>query len=178
MKNLKTSMRYARALFLAAEAEGKTEAVMEDLTNIVKLIRKSSDFKMLINSPIIKLSKKKAIFEMILNGKILTITYDFLILLLNKGREQLIKDISICYGHLLDEYCGRIACQIVSAKELTDVAKTQILQFVENHTKLKAIPEYSIDSKLIGGMQIKIDNWVYDATVKNRLKNLKRSFIK
>jgi F-type H+-transporting ATPase subunit delta len=174
MENFKVSMRYAKALFPIAKTEGKSEKVLDDLTNIVNLINTSSDLRLLIYSPVITLSKKQKIFEVIFKGKIATLTYNFIMLLIDKGRENLIKGICRCYNILFNQSNGRIACQIISARELTDSAKSRIIKFIEQHTKLKAIPEYSLDPALLGGMKIKIDNWVYDSTIQNKLNILKR----
>ena len=178
MENLKVSMRYAKALFPIAKDEGNTEEVLNDLTNIVKLIDASSDLRLLINSPVIALSKKKRIFEEVFKDKISTVTYNFIMLLVGKGRENLIRGVSYCYNTLFNQYNGRISCQIISARELTDDAKHRIIEFIEHHTKLKALPEYFIEPYLLGGMKIKIGNWVYDTTLKNKLKILKRALEK
>jgi F-type H+-transporting ATPase subunit delta len=177
MENLKVSMRYAKALFPIAKAENKTEDVLNDLTKIVDLMNVSADLKLLIHSPVIVLSKKKKIFEEIFFGKISTVTYNFIMLLVSKNRENLIKTIAYCYKILFNQENGKIACQIISARELTNDAKNRIIQFIEQNTKLKPIPEYLLEPNLIGGMKIKIDNWVYDATIQNKLKNLRRNLM-
>jgi F-type H+-transporting ATPase subunit delta len=177
MENFKVSMRYARALFPIAKSEGKAEKVLDDLTNIVNLMNTSSDLRLLIHSPVITLSKKRKIFESIFKDKISTVTYNFIMLLTNKNRENLIRGICYCYNMLFNQDNGRITCQIISARELTNDAKNRIIQFIEQYTKLKAMPEYSLEPALLGGMKIKIGNWVYDATIQNKLKALKRELI-
>ena len=178
MENFKVSMRYAKALFTVAKDEGKSKEVLSDLMAIVKLINTSSDFKLLIHSPVIALSKKQKIFEEIFKNKLsTTLTYKFIMLLVSKHREYCIKGICRCFDILFNEDNGRIACQIISVRELSQDAKKRVIAFIEQHTKLTAVPEYLLEADLIGGIKIKIDNWVYDATMQNRLKVLKHTLL-
>ena len=178
MENVRVSMRYAKALYPIADAEGKSEEVLSDLSKIVNLINTSADLRLLIHSPIITSLKKKRIFEEIFKDKISTITYNFLILLVGKGRENMIKGIFYCFNNLYNQANNLIACKIISAREMDSDARHRVVEFIEHHTKLRAVPEYLLDSNLLGGMKIKIDGWVYDATLQNKLKNLKRVLVK
>jgi len=177
MENIKVAMRYAKALFPVTNEQGNAEEVLNDLTNIIKLLDISTDLRLLIHSPVITQTKKKRIFEEIFKNKITPITYNFLQILVSKGRENLLRSIRYCYNNIFNQHNKRISCQIISARKLDEKSRNNIVDFVENYTKLTAAPEYLIDANLLGGMKIKINNWVYDSTVKNKLKALKHTLI-
>ena len=177
MENVRVAMRYAKALFPVANEQGEAEEVLNDLTNIIKLLDISTDLRLLIHSPVITQTKKKRIFEEIFKNKVTPVTYNFLQILIDKGRENLLRSIRYCYNNIYNQHNKRISCQIISARELDEKSKDNIVKFVENHTKLTAVPEYFLEADLLGGMKIKINNWVYDSTVKNKLKALKRTLV-
>ena len=177
MENLNAAMRYAKAFFPIAKDSKNLDGILEDLEHVCDLMTTSSDFKMLLYSPIISNSKKEKIFEEIFKNKISELTFDFILLLIVKGREKLLKEIYQCFKILYNEEVGLVPFIVYTAKDLTNDAKAKINEFVANHTKLKPLPEYIIDKSVIGGMKIKIDDWVYDATIHNQLKKLKETLI-
>jgi F-type H+-transporting ATPase subunit delta len=177
MLNLNASMRYAKAFFSVAEENGNSGNVLQELKSINDLVKNSADFRLLLKSPIISLLKKRRIFEAIFKNKISEITYNFLVLLVNKNRENLFEGIYLSYSILYNRAKGLILYKVITAKELDENAKIKINEFVEQETKLKPIPEYSIEPNIIGGMRINIDDWVYDASIQNQLKRLKNTFL-
>ena len=177
MLNLNVSMRYAKAFFPIAQENGNIEDILQELKSINDLIKNSADFRLLLKSPIISSVKKKRIFEAIFKNKISKITYNFIILLVNKNREELLEAIYWSYLILYNREKGLIPYKVIVAKELDENAKIKINEFVEKETKLKPIPEYVIELDIIGGMKINISDWVYDASIQNQLKRLKNTFL-
>jgi F0F1-type ATP synthase delta subunit len=37
---------------------------------------------------------------------------------------------------------------------------------------MTVVPDYTIDSKIKGGLKVQIDTWVYDASISNKLNAL------
>ena len=47
-----------------------------------------------------------------------------------------------------------------------------ILNKLTEITGMTVVPDYTIDSKIKGGLKVQIDTWVYDASISNKLNAL------
>jgi F-type H+-transporting ATPase subunit delta len=177
MDNIKVAKRYAKAVMEIAKSQNCVEVLIEDLANVVALIKSSNDLRLIIHSPIIRHSKKLIIFDEIFKGKLSELTYFFIRLLIIKGRSDLLKTIAHCFQDLYDVDNGIVNCKIISAKELDEDSKNKALKFVEDTTKMKVCSEFQIEPDVIGGIMIMIEDLVYDATIQNKLKELHHSLI-
>lgn len=59
-----------------------------------------------------------------------------------------------------------------SAVALSDAQKEQLVKRLEQRLKAKIKIEYGLDPSLLGGLVIRTDEWVIDASVKGRLNQL------
>jgi len=177
MENIKVSMRYAKAIYPVAKLEGNITAFITDLATIVNAINQSRELKLLVNSPIISPVKKNTIFSEIFNEKVSVLAMNFLHLVVSKGRTKFIEGIYNCMNFLYNKENNIIKCQVVSAFELNDDTKEKIIQFLKDTTKANIIADYTVDNSIIGGLLVRIDDKVYDTTIKNKLKELKKSLL-
>ena len=177
MQNLKVSMRYEKAIYPVIKEEKITESFIVDLTNILYLINQSRDLKLLISSPIISHSKKLGVFVELFKDKISETSMNFLSLLVLKGRAKYISGIYNCIKFLYNKENKIVECKVISAFQLNEDTKTKIEQFLKDTTKGVVEVDYSVDSNVIGGTIIKIGDKVYDTTIKNQLKELKKTLL-
>jgi len=56
--------------------------------------------------------------------------------------------------------------------DLSDVIKLKIVQKIEKQTNKKVIPDFKINISMKGGLLVKIQDWVFDASLKNQLEIL------
>ena len=173
MTEHRVSARYAQALIDAATQEGQMEKVHEDFLHVLTNINESKDFRLFLKSPVINHWHKKRIFTEIFEASISKLTLSFLILLAEKKREILIESIIQNFFDLYDKQNNRLKVGISSSIELNDVVRASVIEKLTKNTGMKIIPTYSVDKNLIGGIQIKISDWVFDASVRNQLEQLR-----
>jgi F-type H+-transporting ATPase subunit delta len=63
---------------------------------------------------------------------------------------------------------------ITSAVELEDDTVKDLAKRIEDQTGRQIELTTTIDTDLIGGLQMRVGNMIYDATIKNRLEKLRR----
>lgn len=99
---------------------------------------------------------------------------DFLLLLSENKRLDLIQHIALAYTELYRKEHKIYRVGIVSAMPLDDKETARLKSIVEPHLN-GGSAEYSFatDSSLIGGFTVDIDNERLDASVKNELKQLR-----
>lgn len=178
MTEQKVSSRYARALLDIADKEAITDKVIVDLDLVSEMIRSSKELNNLVQSPIVADWQKKKIFQELLSGKTQEVTLKFIELLIDKGREVLIENIIDRFLKLYDEKNNRVKIDVTSATELTDTLKSKIVAKLTEATSKTIIPTYFTDPSVKGGISIRVNDWVYDATLLTQLKLLKEDLKK
>ena len=97
---------------------------------------------------------------------------NFLILLIDKRRGELIISIIRQYEMQYNLLNNRLEADIISALELNDELKKQVIDKLHNWTKKTILPTFIVDEKIKGGLLVRIDDWVFDASVKHQLDTL------
>lgn len=172
MTEQRVSTRYARSILETANQENITGRVLEDFYTVLEMIKASRELQNLIDSPIVQYWKKKKVFTELFSPVVSELTMKFINLLTEKRREKLISHIIIQYEKLYNKLNGRLPIEIFSAIELSDEIKNKITEKMKEKTGKTVLTSFIIDPSLKGGMLIKVDDWVFDASVKNQLEKL------
>lgn len=179
MSNIRIAKRYAKALIEVAEELKKLDRVTQDVQLIDSMIRSSRDLQLFLKSPIIREDKKREIIqEIFADSRVDPIILKFILLLVEKKREDLLHDIVKMYQELYDEKVGVVSAEIVTALELNSNEKRNVEKKILELTgakKVKAI--YKVDPSIIGGIMIKIGDTVYDASIKRKIQLLREQLI-
>jgi F-type H+-transporting ATPase subunit delta len=176
MAEKKVSLRYARALLNTASDTDMIDAVYDDFIKIAQTFESSRELQRLTSNPIITVWRKKRIYTEIFDElKIHELTMKFLILLLDKGRGVLIPSIIQQYYELYNALNNKVPVVFSTARELNEDLKNKLIIRFKEYTKMDIIPKFKVSSELKGGIQITINDWVYDASIKNQLESLYKS---
>ncbi|MDC0189268.1 ATP synthase F1 subunit delta [Flavobacteriales bacterium] len=176
MQKTSASKRYAKALFELSLENNLTTEILTDLSFIFDLLKSNKNLEMLTSNPTIKKSSKKQIFVNTFAEKINKITLNFLLLVINKGREAYLADLINKYTEIYNNHNQISVIEVVSAKRLTDEQKNIITAKVSTGNNRKIYLKEQIDPDLIGGVIIKNDGVQYDASIRKKLKNARRAF--
>ena len=173
MLEQKVSYRYACALLDTASKEGIADTVFNDIKRVRATLSLSKELRSMTASPVFQLWKKKKIYKALFSEiKISEITLNFLILLLDKRRGELIPSIVRQYEMQYNLLNNRLEVDVISAIELTEEIRKKVIDKLTVWTKMKILPTFKIDEKIKGGLLVKIDDWVFDASVKHQLETL------
>jgi F-type H+-transporting ATPase subunit delta len=172
MTEQRVSNRYARALLETATTEGISEKVLDDFTLVVNTLKAHKELKSITESPIFHQWKKKKMYQEIFDKKISDLLMHFLILLLDKRRGDLISSIAVQYRALFYKQNSILPVVIISAVEMKSDSQEKIIKKLTESTKMKILPEYKVSADIKGGFLIRVDDWIYDASVKNQLELL------
>ncbi|MGV3631350.1 MAG: ATP synthase F1 subunit delta [Bacteroidota bacterium] len=172
MKATKSAPRYAKALLELAIEQNKTQEVSQDMHRFSDAFQETREFQLFLDSPVIKADKKNAILNEVFPGFDM-LTKSFIELLVKKGRENALGQIAESFDAQLKSHMGIIPVSIISAQPLDDATKKTILSKLEKSLHGKLELEERIDPSLIGGFIVKMGDTQIDASVSNKLKNLK-----
>ncbi len=179
MSNLRIAKRYAKALLEIAEETKKLEKITNDVIFIDSLIRSSRDLQLFLKSPIIKEDKKREILkEIFSDSRVDPVTLKFVMLLVEKKREDILHDIVKVYQQIYDEKMGIVSAEVITAVEIGDRLKKMVERKILELTGAKKVKAtYRVDSSIIGGIVIRVGDTVYDASIKRRIQLLREQLI-
>ncbi|HCR49204.1 MAG TPA: ATP synthase F1 subunit delta, partial [Bacteroidetes bacterium] len=89
--------RYAQALFADANAQQQVTAVDADVSLLLQALNTSRPLTLLFLSPVVNREKKEAVIRKLLGDKVSVGFQNFLLLLVEKGRESIIYEICNAY---------------------------------------------------------------------------------
>ncbi len=105
-------------------------------------------------------------------------TYAFLALLLENKRLTSIADIRIHFADLMVELHGFGVLHVTTAVTLTDEERAKSLSLFEALFKQKLIPHYRVDPLIRGGVVGRVNDLVYNGSLKGSLEKLRENLIR
>jgi len=178
MASHRVSGRYAKSLIDMAVVNKQLDAVKADIDLIIGSLKSSHDLSTVLQSPIINSGKKLAIINEVYKGKVSETTYQFLDLIIEKKREPLLWDICNSFNDIYNVINGIVKIKVTTAVALADKPKGDIETYLQKNTGKKIILETAVDSNIIGGLIIRTEDGLYDASISNQLNKIKQTLNK
>jgi F-type H+-transporting ATPase subunit delta len=168
------SKRYARAFFEIA-AEGKQiEKYYSELNQFALIIAQNKALADFLANPVFEQESKKGVVENIIGKlKLSVMTVNFLKLLVDKKRIDVLSDIVFFYRQLMDESLKKVRVNLKTAFPLSSEMQTYITSSLEKVTGRKVEVSVEKDPGLLGGIVIGVGDTLYDGSIKNQLNNMR-----
>jgi F-type H+-transporting ATPase subunit delta len=171
----RAAIRYAKAILETAVLSGKANQVNDDMKSIIASVNSSADLKEFLASPIIKSDiKMKALLEIF--GSVQSETKSLFRLLQENKRFEILEAIATQYNAQFDEMNGVEIAKVITAFPITAELEAKILAKAATISTKKLTIQNTIDPSIIGGFILRIGDKQYNASVSNRLQELKREF--
>lgn len=164
--------RYAAALFQAASAKSEEQKVQADLGSAHKLLL---DAMSVLRHPRVPPASKKKLVHDALDGKVGPTTLRFLDLLVDKKRFDLMVMVSSIFAKLAADKRGSAKAHVRTAAPLSPDAQRELAAKLKNFTGKEIELDVKEDPELIGGIAVKIGDWVLDSSLRGQLRRLKES---
>ncbi|MFN8211722.1 MAG: ATP synthase F1 subunit delta [Bacteroidales bacterium] len=174
MNDSKISVRYARALFQSAVEKKILDKVLQDMIFISSLCE-MEEVKEVLVSPIIVPSKKKSILSGILEKNVEKITLSLVDLLIQNGREDHLPAVARVFRDETRRHMGITETTLVTAVPVNDKIRKEITDLVTSVFKTKVELKESVDKEIIGGFILRVNDNYIDASVKNKLRMIKKN---
>ena len=177
MQNPRLATRYAKALIDLSIEKGQLEQVFADMQWLQAVCKSNKDFVNLLRSPIIKPDVKKKIVEAVTTGNIGEITSGFNRLLITKNRESNLPEIISAFISAYKVHKNIKTIQLTTAIPVSDTMKNAIVEQVKKSAGFQNIElEEKVDSALIGGFVLQIENKLVDASIAYDLRVIAKQF--
>jgi F-type H+-transporting ATPase subunit delta len=176
MSDVLVAKRYAQALVDAAAAAGMLDAVDDDVELIRASLEASRELVLFFESPVVSRERKLRVVKLLFESRLSDTTLDFLELLVQKRREDLFPQMVVAYRQLRDEQMGVVGVTVRAASPIDSDETLRIARALESWQGGKISMRAEHDAALIGGLQVRIGDTVYDGSVRNKLEHLREQF--
>ncbi|HQR06070.1 MAG TPA: ATP synthase F1 subunit delta [Gemmatales bacterium] len=167
---------YAESLFKAAGSEA--ESVGEELHDLVfDTFRKLPDLYAFFSSGTFANGAKRDLIEKNFQGNASDTLINFLQILNNHDRLELLPAVATSFRELVDKKNKRVPVFVTSAVALDDGQREALKKQLNNLFHVEPMLEERIDPELLGGLIIRVGDWQFDGTVKARLNQLKNQLL-
>jgi len=161
---------YAAALFMLAAENGCEKEISGSLAQVSEIFSANPEYTEILSSPAVPGKERIYALEQALGSAVPEYVLSFLSLLCERRRIGSFEGCREEYDKLLRESEKRSTAYVTSAAELTDL-KNKFEKLSGNSVDM----EFSVDTKLIGGIVVKMDDKLFDGSLKKRLQEIKEA---
>jgi F-type H+-transporting ATPase subunit delta len=159
---------YAEAAFRLADSQGKLADWSAALANLAA-VAADARVKAAVGDPNLPAAKVAGLFISILAGKLSGDAENFVRVLADNGRLEVLPEIRAQYEALRNQREGVVEAQIISAFEMDAAQVADLVQRLEKRTGRKVRTKVLIDKNLIGGVKVVIGDKVIDGSARAQL---------
>jgi F-type H+-transporting ATPase subunit delta len=168
---------YARALFEVAKESGALDRVHDELGQFADALDTDRNLQVFLFSPYFSSEEKKEGIKRIVTDADERLI-NFLELLAERHRMPLIFRIRRNFDSMWAEENKLLPVTVTSAVELDEGLVNDIGKRIEEQTDRSVELSSNVDPDVLGGLQVQVGNMVLDATVRNRLEQLRKQVAK
>jgi F-type H+-transporting ATPase subunit delta len=168
---------YARSLIELAE--GEAEPIGQDLRSLATVVAENPAFRNFLSNPGVSEAERSELLNRVLGdgGQTPRLLINFLGVLNSKGRLGLLSEIADAYDDLLDEKLGKIEVDVTVAQKLSPEQLEQVRQRISQALKKDAVVHQYVDESIIGGLILRVEDQLIDASVRYQLEAMKQQML-
>jgi F-type H+-transporting ATPase subunit delta len=168
---------YSRALFGVAKEHGKLDEVRDQLGQISDAIDASRELQTFFFSPYFSTQEKVDGLHKAIDGMEPEVD-NFLELLIENHRMPAIHRIRRQYDDLWEEENKLLPVEVTTAVELDRETVDQLGERIGAQTGRRVELTSTVDPDILGGLVLRVGNSILDASIRNRLNQLRREVAK
>ena len=165
---------YARWLFEVAKEQGKIDEIREQLGQVADALQEDQNLQVFFFSPYFSTAEKKEGLGKAVEGAD-EILVNFLELLIENHRMPVLFRVRRAYEARWEEENQLLPVSITSAVELDQKTVKDIGDRIAEQTGRKVELSSTVEPEILGGIVVRVGNQVLDASVRNRLEQLRRT---
>lgn len=170
------AQKYAQAVYEETYKNGKTGQVGQELIAVAKIM--TSDIVQFFQNPFNAESDKLTTINQAFEGKVSSETHNILKLLVNKGRMNIIGDLSEELNTLIRNSTGQTRGKLLSPTEPTKEFISQVETELSKILNKKIELDFEKDESLIAGFKVQVGGWTIDDSASAHLNKIKDDLMK
>jgi F-type H+-transporting ATPase subunit delta len=175
--NSPTAVTYARSLLELAQERKVAEPVGQELAAIAEVLKANPTFLAFLRDPGIGRDERTRVVDRVLKSQASPLLANFLGVLAAHDRLGILDQIAAAYNDLLEELLGKVEVDVTVATRLSADELEQVRQKVSAALKKDAVVHQYVDESIIGGLVLRVQDKLIDASVKSQLETMKRQLL-
>jgi F-type H+-transporting ATPase subunit delta len=168
---------YAHTLFELASRHEGVERYGEGVEVVARLLDEDPRFALFLQSPRIPLDAKKKVVRKAFGSALPKPLVNFLLVVLDKRRQRLLREIASEYHDLVDQQLNRIHAEVTVARPLDEQALRAVTQKLTVLLGRTAIPHVRVRPEILGGIVVKTGDTIYDGSVRRQLDGMRKQLL-
>ena len=164
---------YARSLFEVAQEQNKLDVVREQLGQFADALNADRDLQVFFFSPYFSTAEKQDGLDRAVSDAE-PILVNFLKLLIENHRSPVIFRVRRVVDELWQEENKLLPVQVTSAVALDEATVRQIGDRIAEQTGRKVELSAIVEPDILGGLVVRVGNSILDASIRNRLEQLRK----
>ncbi len=167
---------YAKALLGAAQAEGKVDAIVDQLESLVKdVLAKQPVLSAAFVNPKVAVENNVALLDRVFGQAMDPILLKALKVMARRRRLGMITSIQQAASRMRDEAQGRLQVFVTTAQELDVAALNSLREKLKTMLKAEVALTNKVEPSVIGGLLVRIGDTVFDGSVDGQLNQMKKA---
>jgi F-type H+-transporting ATPase subunit delta len=175
--NSPLALSYAKALLELANEGNLTQQIGEDLRDLREILSANPMFVQVLADPAIGNEERGRLLKTVFENRTPKLLQDFLGLLNEKNRLNILAAIADAFDELLDQQFGKIEVDVTVAERLTVDQLEGVRQKVSSALKRDAVVHQYVDASIIGGVILRVKDQLIDGSVRAQLTGLKHRLL-
>ena len=177
MVNSIVAKRYAAALFELGAERNINIRLLSEFDILIEIFMGEYSIKNILISPMVGFSEKRNLIDKLIGEKVNKIMYNFFLVLIEKKRFILLKDIYEYFSYLVKMTQGIVEVDVVVAGEIDKNTVDDINYVLNKITGYKVDINLFTDKRIIGGFVAKIKSKLIDLSIGGYLSDIKKCLI-
>lgn len=174
----KLAAKYAQAIFELAEEKNTLQKTGEQLAAVTATIAQHQELSNLFYHPRVPIAAKKETIDKVFGSEIADFVKKFLWLLVDRRREAALPGIVQEYTKFANEARNIAEAEVTTAVPLSQRQQAALARKLSDVTGKQVVLKMQIDTKILGGVIVKIGDKLIDGSVVRQLQVLKTSLLK
>lgn len=165
---------YAQALFEIAQDEQRLDEYRQSLADIQYLLAENKQLMDIIKHPQISKQEKKTLINDLFSSECDQMILNFMCLLIDRGRFHLFEEMKAAYDSFYRKAKNIQKAMVTSAFPLTTQQRDDLIQLLQQKTGCQIELSEQVDSSLMAGMKVQIEDTILDHSAKMALSTMKQ----
>lgn len=171
------TVRYAKALFELGKEKGVLERLYTDSKLLLQHCSTVKDFRAFLENPVIKTFQKKEVIKKVLSGEQHPLMIQFLDLILDKNRENLLYDIINYFEQLYRNYKGIKNIKVITAVKMDQDYLDKLKSYLAESLGAPVEMDAQVKPDIIGGVILVVDEKMIDNSILHQVKSLRKKLL-
>jgi F-type H+-transporting ATPase subunit delta len=170
--------QYAQAILPLAREAGGEEDILDELGHVETMLREHGQFFQLVESGLLPGPQLQALLERAFRGRVSDLTCNTLLVIARHKRLGRLGTIVQASRQLFERQRGRVPVQVITAVPLDEATRAAVTETIAAMLGREPVLDVRVDGRVLGGLEVRVGDEVYDATVAGELDRLKASLLR